>query len=350
MSSAFLAKAPVIHRPELLHFRGVGCRFGGTAGRGRAGRTLRPIEGVASERGVTGRLTGIVRTCYLGGVARPSPRLAAANSYHKKTAPVIATLARRISPLRKKRLSMGKLSQEYPTQHSTASADFAEVERRAFSDVGQALGQMPGCGLEDLTQAAFSYALQSFNASGIPVREEWLRGKAAKWAGWWDCRHTASRTPRPHTDYTPAQALRGRVVSQYRRGTQADIAALIAQLAKLRGVKVSEIAGEIGKTTQHTRRLLTRTFSKLLVWIIGRTFGKGSVGFLPVNDTEKGQKEYLPNVRRGGPGDEGTPAHPLPLGNSIDLDDKPPPDFDQIREELGVLYPAWVADLAKLPG
>ena len=92
-------------------------------------------------------------------------------------------------------------------------------------------------------------------------------------------------------------AARGRVVSQLRRGARADVDGLLVQLQAEKGAKLSEIADGIGRTVQHTRRLLKRKFSKLLVLVIIGTFGNGSAGFSPKIDTAEDIKEGLPNVR-----------------------------------------------------
>ena len=188
---------------------------------------------------------------------------------------------------------------------TTTTTNFEQAEQAAFEHVKVALRDMPLCELADLEQAAFSYAAQSFASSGIPVRENYLRAKASTWAAWWFRKHGDNRTPRPHSKYSPAQALRGRVVSQYRRGAQADVAALLAQIAAGRGDKAGQIAAGIGRTVQHTRRLMRRTFSGLLVSIICGTFGKSSAVSLAVNHGIDLQ-EQSPNVRidEGG-GDKG---------------------------------------------
>ena len=193
---------------------------------------------------------------------------------------------------------MGRPTQFTDLPNNNTSADFAEVERRAFDYVGQALGNMAGCGAEDLAQAAFSYAVQSFASSGILVRESYLRAKAAKWAAWWHTKHTASRTKRPHTKYSKAQALRGRVVSEIRRGTQSEVLALRTQLAALRGETSAQIADGIGRTARQVRRLASRNFSALLVSIICRTFGKSSAVFSK-SLTAEDRQGRLANVRLG---------------------------------------------------
>lgn len=185
--------------------------------------------------------------------------------------------------------------------------NFYQAERRAFDRVREALAAMPFAGRADLRQAAFSYLVQSLGAQGVAVREEWARGKAEKWASWWARKHQDRRRPGPHTRYSRAQAVRGHRVSRYRRGARADVDALRAQILRAEGVKVAEIAAEIDKTTQHTRRLLRRTFSKVLVLALVGTFAKSSMLSLPNFDGDRDQTELLANVPLGA---ERTPATP----------------------------------------
>ena len=210
---------------------------------------------------------------------------------------------------------MGRIPQICGQSTTTTTTNFDKAEKLAFDHVGQALRLMPYCSLEDLEQAAFSYLVQSFASSGVSVREEWARGKAEKWAAWWARKHRDQRRPRPHTRYSRDQAARGRVVSQIRRGTRADVDGLLVQLQAQQGAKLSEIADGIGRTVQHTRRLLGRRFSKLLVWIIIGTFGNGSAGFPPNFDTGRDQKETLPNVRLA----DVSPASSVSLGKMAEI-------------------------------
>ena len=236
-------------------------------------------------------------------------------------------------------------SQNTHHHHPTASADFQAAEALAFADVGQALGQMPGCGLEDLEQGAYSYLCQSFASSGIPVREQWARRKAAAWAGWWHTRHTAARQTRPHSQYSAAQALRGRVVAAIRKKGRANWQALQAQLARDRGGTVAEVAGELGCSRRYIFQLSKRKFPKLVALVLALALGVNVPKSSALATSEiQGidQKEPLRPFTL----DDVRPAAPPPLGKIDDIDD----DFDQIRAELAGLYPAWAADLAKLPG
>ena len=167
---------------------------------------------------------------------------------------------------------MGRLSQSYTTTTTNSKPDFAKAEALAFDHVGQALRLMPYCSLEDLEQAAFSYLVQSFASSGVSVREEWARGKAAKWAAWWARKHRDQRRPRPHTKYTPAQALRGRQVAALRKMARTDWQALRAQLARDRAT-VNEVAGELGCTRRYVFQLCKRRFSRLVVAVLVLALG-----------------------------------------------------------------------------
>ena len=131
---------------------------------------------------------------------------------------------------------MGRYLQEYPPHSTDRNPNFAEVERRAFDHVREQLAQMPSCGLYDLQSAAASYLSLFLGAQGFPMRREWIDHKAAKWAAWWDRKHTASRTPQPHTKYSPSQALRGRQVAAIRKRGQNDWTALRVQLARQGGL------------------------------------------------------------------------------------------------------------------
>ena len=203
------------------------------------------------------------------------------------------------------------LSQSYdsPTQDSNREL-FDQAESVAFQHVNANLRGMPGCCLGDLCQAAKSYFFQSVRASGVAhlFREEYVELKAERLAVWWHRKHRDIRTPRPHSKYTPAQAARGHKVSRFRRGARADVDALRAQILRAEGVKVAEIAAAIDKTTQHTRRLLRRTFSKVLVLVLVGTFAKNSVLPLPNFDGDRDQTEFLANVPLGAERTSETPA------------------------------------------
>ena len=103
-------------------------------------------------------------------------------------------------------------SQKYSSTHLDRNNDpRAQAERAAFQHVNANLRDMPYCELGDLQQAAVSYFWQSVRGNGAAhlFREEYVQRKADRLGAWWDQKHTASRTPRPHTQYTPAQAARG---------------------------------------------------------------------------------------------------------------------------------------------
>ena len=70
------------------------------------------------------------------------------------------------------------------TPSKSKPEQFDQAERVAFQHVGQALRDMPFCSLPDLEQAAFSYLCESLRGSGVAVREEYARRKAATWAAW----------------------------------------------------------------------------------------------------------------------------------------------------------------------
>ena len=200
---------------------------------------------------------------------------------------------------------------------SKSKSDFDQAERVAFQHVREQLAHMAGCGLEDLEQAAFSYLVQSLNASGIQVREQWARGKAATWATWWNQKHLASRTRRPHTKYTPAQAARGRRVALIRKRGATDWTALRAQLARDRGDKLAAIAGELGCSLRTASRLSKRLFPRIVGAVLscyyGWTHGKSSaVGTWEIKAMGNG-KEPLPCGRF----DQGR-ALPRPAGDGID--------------------------------
>ena len=151
--------------------------------------------------------------------------------------------------------------------------DFQAAEALAFQHVKEALSDMPLCELADLEQAAFSYAAQSFNASGISVRENYLRGKASTWADWWFRKHRDERQPRPHSQYSKAQALRGRQVAAIRKRGRNDFKALGVQLARASGVKVAEVAGELNCSTRFIYKLSKRRFPKLVAVVLALALG-----------------------------------------------------------------------------
>ena len=183
---------------------------------------------------------------------------------------------------------------------SLSKSDFDQAERVAFQHVREQLAHMAGCGLEDLEQAAFSYLVQSLNASGIQVREQWARGKATTWATWWHTRHSAARQTRPHSQYSPAQALRGRQVAAVRKRSRTDWMGLHVQLMRWQGRKVAQIAGRLDCSERSVFRLSKRRFPRLVLVILGQalnlTHGKSSCAATSQIQTI-GPKEQLPRVR-----------------------------------------------------
>ena len=190
---------------------------------------------------------------------------------------------------------MGRYLQEYP-QHNTDRKP--EVDGTAWAFASAKLAAMPSACVGDLEAAAYSYLLASVQQQGASdlFTAEALRLKADKLAGFWNAKHRASRQTRPHTRYSAEQAKRGRVVSQYRRGRASDVLALRAQLARDRGAEVGTIAAALGLTPQHSRRLLRRRFSRVLVLALLRTFGKNSV-CSPSQTSVDTETKPLPNVR-----------------------------------------------------
>ena len=167
-------------------------------------------------------------------------------------------------------------SQEYnPTESSRKDDLFSQAEKQHFQHVVEALRGMPYCSEADLCQAAKSYFYQSAQANGTAdlFREAYVEAKAQRIAKWWNEKHTASRTPRPHTQYTPAQALRGRQVAAIRKKGRADWLSLRAQLLRDRGAKLSAIAGELGCTVRTVSRLTKRQFPKLVGVVLAAFYG-----------------------------------------------------------------------------
>ena len=148
------------------------------------------------------------------------------------------------------------------------------------------LNEMPYCDRADLEQAAASYFWQSIHNSGTAhlFRAAYIERKAAKWAAWWNQKHLASRTRRPHTKYTPAQAARGRQVALIRKRGATDWTALRAQLARERGDKLAAIAGELGCSLRTASRLSKRLFPRIVGavlscyygWTHGKSFAVGT--------------------------------------------------------------------------
>ena len=203
------------------------------------------------------------------------------------------------------------------TPSKSKPEQFDQAERVAFQHVGQALRDMPFCSLPDLEQAAFSYLCESLRGSGVAVREEYARRKAATWAAWWFRKHRDRRTPRPHTKYTAAQAARGRRVALIRKRGATDWTALRAQLARDRGDKLAAIAGELGCSLRTASRLSKRLFPRIVGAVLscyyGWTHGKSSAVGTSEIKAMGNSKEPLPCGRF----DQGRAA-PRPAGDGID--------------------------------
>ena len=174
-------------------------------------------------------------------------------------------------------------SQEYSPTNSNRKPDlFDQAEQAAFRHVVANLNEMPYCDRADLEQAAASYFWQSIHNSGTAhlFRAAYIERKAATWAAWWNQKHLASRTRRPHTKYTPAQAARGRRVALIRKRGATDWTALRAQLARDRGDKLAAIAGELGCSLRTASRLSKRLFPRIVGAVLscyyGWTHGKSS--------------------------------------------------------------------------
>ena len=174
-------------------------------------------------------------------------------------------------------------SQEYSPTNSNRKPDlFDQAEQAAFRHVVANLNEMPYCDRADLEQAAASYFWQSIHNSGTAhlFRAAYIERKAATWAAWWNQKHLASRTRRPHTKYTPAQAARGRRVALIRKRGATDWTALRAQLARERGDKLAAIAGELGCSLRTASRLSKRLFPRIVGAVLscyyGWTHGKSS--------------------------------------------------------------------------
>ena len=218
---------------------------------------------------------------------------------------------------------------------------FDQAERVAFQHVREQLAHMAGCGLEDLEQAAFSYLVQSLNASGIQVRERWARGKATTWATWWHTRHSAARQARPHSQYSVAQAQRGRDVAAIRKRGRNDWQALRAQLARASGDTVADVAGELACSTRFIYKLSKRRFPRLVALVLALALGVNVPKSSPVATSEiQGidQKEQLRPFTTDKGGDQMRPDV-AGLVSTIG-------ENDQIRAELAALYPHRAADLA----
>ena len=223
-------------------------------------------------------------------------------------------------------------SQVYSTTESSGKPDlFDQAERVAFQHVGQALRDMPFCSLADLEQAAFSYAVQSFASSGIPVREEYARRKASEWASWWFRKHRDERQPRPHSQYSAAQALRGRTVAAIRKRGRTDWTALQVQLARASGVKVAEVAGELDCSRRYVFQLSRRRFSRLVLAVLVLALGGVNVPKSSAVATSEIQGIDPKETLRPFTLDAGTPGHPPPLGELADIERIGPQIADILR-------------------
>ena len=193
---------------------------------------------------------------------------------------------------------MGRYHQDKSQPNPTASADFSAVERRAFDHVGEHLANMPLCSLWDLESAAASYLSQYLGAQGVAVRREWIERKAAKWGAWWFAKHTARRTTRPHSQYSAAQALRGRTVAAIRKRGRTDWQALRAQLARASGGTVAEVAAALDCSRRWVFQLSRRRFSRLVLAALVLALGGVNVpkGSAVATSEIQGidQKELLP--------------------------------------------------------
>lgn len=209
---------------------------------------------------------------------------------------------------------MGRYLQDNLTTTTTTSEVFQAAEALAFDRASQALSSMPFASLADLEQAGCSYYAEGFRLAGVSVSGEYVQRKAAKLAGWWHTKHTASRTVRPHTKYSASQALRGRQVAALRKMARNDWQALRVQLERDRGATVAEVAGDLGCTTRNIYKLSRRRFPRLVAVVLalalGVNVGNCSGGESLSQKLVDTQKETLPAFTF----DEGTPAHPPPLG------------------------------------
>lgn len=248
---------------------------------------------------------------------------------------------------------MGRLSQICGLESQTATTnnsktEFDRAEQAAFEHVKEALRGMRYCCLEDLQQAAFSYYCEGFRIAGVPIREEYARGKAARLGAWWHQKHSASRTPRPHTQYTPAQSLRGRHVAAVRKRGRNDWTALQVQLARQGGAKVAEVAGQLGCTTRNIYKLSKRRFPRIVLAVLVLAFGvnvlNSSGWSVPQKHGSTDQRETLPTFTL----DDVRPAAPPPLGQTDDIDRVGMAEHGEIVDELAARFPQWAEELEKL--
>ena len=182
---------------------------------------------------------------------------------------------------------------------------FDQAEQAAFQHVNANLNEMRFCSEADLCQAAKSYFFQSARASGAAslFSEEYVRVKAARLGAWWNQKHTANRTRRPHTKYSAAQAARGRHVAAIRKRSRADWTGLQVQLMRRQGGKLAAIAGELGCTIRTISNLSKRLFPKIVGVVLSHYFGwkhrsSSAVRTPHKQDVSKGEK--LPRFQLAG--------------------------------------------------
>ena len=210
------------------------------------------------------------------------------------------------------------LFQEYSTTAAARKSDlFTQAEKQHFQHVVEALRDMPYCSEADLCQAAKSYFDQSARATGTAhlFREAYVEAKAQRIAKWWNQKHTASRTPRPHTRYNAAQAARGRHVAAIRKRARADWTALQVQLRRDRGGTLAQIAEEFGCTVRTISNLSKRKFSKIVGLVLDHLFRWNHRTNSAVN-TQKQDVPKLEKLRRFHV--EAVPVVVRPAGEGID--------------------------------
>ena len=207
---------------------------------------------------------------------------------------------------------------------TTTTTNFEQAEQAAFEHVKEALRDMRFCCREDLEQAAFSYYAEGLRLAGVQFREEYARRKAARFADWWDQKHSASRTPRPHTKYSESQALRGRQVAAMRKTNRNDWTALQVQLARQGGVKVAEVAELVGCSARNIYKLSRRRFPRLVALVLalalGVNVGNSSGGKALPQRLVDTPKEGLRSGTLAPSTAAKLPAHPRPVGKIDDLD------------------------------
>ena len=206
-------------------------------------------------------------------------------------------------PTRKASLSMG-YSQKYSSTHLDRNNDpRAQAERAAFQHVNASLRDMPYCepGRPRASGRVLLLAIRPRQWGGASVPRGIRPAQGGSRIGeWWDQKHTASAgRRRPHTQYTPAQAARGRQVALMRKKGRTDWTALRAQLARQKGGKLAEIAEQLGCSLRTVSRLTKRQFPRIVGVVLshffGWTHGKSSCGSAPeIQGVDP--KESLPRV------------------------------------------------------